>query len=304
MTSQLSFNPSETARVHTASFWIGLMALAYAALSVAYFHTDFFQYLHCGATTEIDQTGILVHVQGPIWSVLSLWRVLGATVAVGMLGASAVQLWKRAPRARVFALLSLWGIFLPQLFWYTEFSTDWHQGQYLTSIPLLAIGAVAIPTALLLGRGMVRKFEGRDTLTGWANLSYGRFRLLFSAIALSWLAFGAINYLDHSLRLPSSLAYSGAFMAVILSGVSVVGLLRLRSWALWVGVGAALALALVPLAALWTPYVPNYGSFLNETVQAVANNDLQRTMWALLPLSVIWLIAGPFLHAFLRKLKA
>lgn len=303
MTSKLPLTRGQSARVRLAALWMGLTAAGYAGLSAAYFHADFFSHIHENTPMILDSTGIGVHLAGSTWTMLSLFRVFGALLSVFLLGLSARNLWKRTPRARLLAVVTLWGVLLPQTLWYTEFLADWHQGQGMGTAALAALGAVAVPTALLFGRRLVRKFEGQDTLTGWATLSYGRGRLVAAAVALCWMAFAGASFIDHSLRLPSQIAYAGALVTVALASTAVLGIMKLRAWALWLGVGAALTLALVPLAALWTPYVPNIGWHLDVAVATVARTEVQRALWALLPLSAIWLIAGPFLGDFVRKLR-
>ena len=51
------------------------------------------------------------------------------------------------------------------------------------------------------------------------------------------------------------------------------------------------------------PYEANIGWHINTVVGTVANSDLQRVGWCLVPLSLLWLFAGPFLNEFIRKLR-
>lgn len=301
MTPHSPLTPSQSLRVRAAALWMGLMSAGYAGLSALYFYEDVLK--HVGGEMMVDATGVGFHIEGTLWTYLSFTRPLMAALAVLMLGTSAVGLWRGRPRARILSLLTLWGLFLPQVLWYTEFLADWHGAQGIPSALGLALAMVAVPSALLMGRRLVRRFEGTDTLTGWATLTYGRARLLMAAVALAWLGFGATSFMDHAERLPSDLAWFGAFMGFVLSGLAVVGIVKLRAWALWVGVAATLFMALIPLASLWTEYVPNLGWHINATVDTLAGTPLQRALWTAVPLGVLWVLAGPFLHEFIRKLR-
>ncbi len=291
----------QTLRVRAAALWMGLLSACYGALCGLYFYHDVF--VHWGERVTYDTAGVGFHIQGSLWTYLSWWRPGLALLAVGMLGASAVALWRGTPRARLLSLLTLWGVLLPQTAWFTEYLADWHEGKGIATAVAGAVSVAAVPTALLWGRNLLQRFEGRDMLTGWATLSYGRGRLLASAMVLSWMGFGAASFMDHAYRLPSDLAYFGALMTLGLSAVAVAGIMRLRAWALWVGVAATLTMALVPLAALWTPYEPNLGWHINSVVTSLAGSDLQRAMLALVPLSILWMLAGPFLQAFWSKAR-
>jgi hypothetical protein len=303
MTSNPPLTRGQSARVRLAAAWMGLLSVGYAGLSAAYFHADFFSHMSPCSPLMLDSNGLATHLGGDTWTVLSFLRLVGAGLSVLLLGLSARNLWRQAPRARVGAVVTLWGLLLPQTLWYTEYLADWHEGRGILTALAAGLGVVAVPTALLFGRRLVRQFEGRDVLTGWATLSYGRGRLVAAAVVMAWLAFAGAAFIDHSIRLPSALAWSGALMAALLGGAATWGILRLRAWALWLGVGAALALALVPLSALWTPYLPNAGWQIDLAVATLARTEAQRALWAVFPLSAVWLIAGPFLRDFLRKLR-
>ncbi len=298
-----SLTKTQSARVRLAAVWMGAMAVSYAGLSAAYFHADFFQFMSGCSPIMIDSTGIGVHLEGSVWSMLSLFRVFGAVLAVGLLGLSSVSLWRKTPRARILTMVTLWGVVLPQVVWYTEFLADWNNGRGIMTALATAVGVVAVPTLLLFGRRLVRKFEGQDVLTGWGTLTYGRGRLVAATIVLSWIAFAGASFIDHSSRLPSNVAYAGALATFVLASLSVVGMMKLRAWALWLGVASAVTLALVPLASLWTPYMPNMGWHIDTAYSALADKEALRALWALIPLSAVWLIAGPFLHDFVRKLR-
>ncbi len=297
------FSRSQTLRVRLAAAWMGVLTVGYTLLTAGYFWSDVLRFVGADRAMAVDSAGLAVHLEGNLWTVLSPWRVLLATLTAMLLGAGAVALWTRLPRARILAIIALWGLALPQVFWFTEYLLDWHDGNFLMVPVVAGLGAVAVPTALLFGRSLVRRFEGRDTLTGWATLSYGRARLVGSAIALSWVAYAGTQFMDQSYRLDSNLAWAGAFMAVVFGGLAVVGILRLRAWALWSGVIAALSLSLVPLAAVWTPYQPNVGYHLDGFVSGLASHPLQLIFWTLVPLVVVWIFAGPFLRDFIRKLR-
>lgn len=303
MPAVLPFTRSQTLRVRLAALWTGALTALYTLGTAGYFWEDVLRFVGADRAIAIDSAGFAVQLDGVLWTVLSPWRVMLASLTAVLLGASAVALWTRLPRARVLAIITLWGLMLPQVFWHTEFLLDWHDGAYLMVPVAVGLAAVAVPTALLFGRNLVRRFEGRDTLTGWATLSYGRARLVGSAIALSWVGFAGTQFMDHSYRLDSNLAWAGAFMAVLFGGLAVAGILRLRAWALWSGVISAVSLSLVPLAAMWTPYHENVGYHLDWVAGTMANSPLKLVLWILLPLVVVWIFAGPFLRDFVRKLR-
>jgi hypothetical protein len=207
-----------------------------------------------------------------------------------LLAASSFLLWRGTPRSRVVALIALWGVLLPQVFWYSELVVDWYQAQVVTVI-LLGLGAVLVPTALL--------YEGRDTFGQWGARA-GAGRLFATAVALGWVGFLGSNLLDHSYQVDSTLAYVAAFGAMPLAAVAMVGLVRLRTWALWAAVGAGAALALVPLAVSEATYLRS-GGYIDAFVYSTAGNGARAVMSAVIPIALIWLCAAPFLHAFLRK---
>ena len=291
-----------SARTYAAAFALAALAVSYAMLSVFYFHEDFFQFLGNGAPTMTDRTGWIVWV-GPaasdgyyLVSILSPWRILGALLAVGMLGASSLALWRNRPRARALSLITLWGVLFPQMLWYTEFLVDWHQGQGLLQAFLLAVTVCALPTALLSRPGRA--------LADWSCSNPGR--LLGFAVASAWIGFAATEFMDHAYQLDSWTAYGGSLAAVLLAILAVKGIYNLRTWGLVAGVAAAVALAMIPLAATWTSYVPNGTiigqGFIDGLHSTTASSDGRASLSMLLPLAALCGLAAPFLRAFVRKL--
>lgn len=288
-----------TPRTRIAAILVAGLTAAYAALSIWYFHHDFFRFLTPGAFTLTDRSGWVVSVDGAyLWSVLSPWRLVGAGIAVAMLGASAAALWSGRPRARAMTLLTLWGVLLPQVFWYTELVVDWHRGAHLLDVLVAGLAAAAIPTALLITRGSTQD----HWLTDW-NPAPGRTRLLGLAIALCWIAFAASEFLDHSYQLESWTAYMGALFAILMAALAVRGIYHLRAWSLWAGMLAAAGLALVPLAAAWSTYWPT-GGYIDQLRCMTAGTDLRVAFSTLLPLAVVWALGAPYLHGFVRRLRA
>ncbi|GAB4510120.1 MAG: hypothetical protein Tsb0020_27100 [Haliangiales bacterium] len=289
-------HPSPTvSRARVAGFTVAALTVAYALLSVWYFYEDFFKFLQVGAVMTADRSGWMVSVDYPyLWSILSPWRVGGAALTVILLAISAEGLWRGRARARAGALITLWGVLLPQVFWATEFVVDWHQSQHLFDIVLGALLTVAVPTALI--------FRGSDSLRDW-NPARGSLRLLSMAIALCWLAFGATEFLDHAYHMPSWSAFGGAAAAAVLGALAARGLFSLKAWALWAGVGAAVALALVPLSATWTSLLP-YGGYMEQTLLTTSGTDTRIAMSMLIPLAIVWGLGAPYLHGFVRKLRS
>ncbi|HWN69367.1 MAG TPA: hypothetical protein VNM90_17120 [Haliangium sp.] len=285
--------PSST-RTRTAALAIAGIAVGYALLSVWYFYEDFFKYLQAGAIMTTDRSGWMVSVDYPyLWSILSPWRMVGAALTVALLGVSARSLWHARPRARALSLLTMWGVLLPQVFWYTEFALDWHQGAYLADVVLGSLVLVAVPSVLL--------YAGPATLSDW-NPAPGSLRLLALAVSMCWLSFGATEFLDHSYQLMSWGAYTGAFAAVFLGALAAYGLFGLRTWALWLGVGAGLALALVPLTAASSSYLAS-GGYMDDIRLATTGSDTRVALSMILPLAVVWFLGAPYLHGFVRRLR-
>jgi hypothetical protein len=289
--------PSST-RTRMAALAIAGIAIGYAVLSVWYFYEDFFKYMQAGAIMATDRSGWMVSVDYPyLWSILSPWRIVGAALTVALLGVSARSLWHERPGARALSLLTMWGVLLPQVFWYTEFVVDWHQsanlGAHLADVILAGLATVAVPSALL--------YAGPTTLNDW-NPAPGAFRLLALAVSMCWLSFGATEFLDHSYQLMSWGAYTGAFAAVFLGALAAYGLFGLRTWALWLGVGAGLALALVPLAAASSAYLAS-GGYMDDIRMATTGSDTRVALSMILPLGVVWFLGAPYLHGFVRRLR-
>jgi hypothetical protein len=270
------------------------MAALYAGLSIFYFYEDFFKYIEPGYTNFMtDRSGVAVHVSGFTWTVLSPFRLILAAATIFLLGVSAVSLLRGNRIAKPLAITTLWGVLVPQMFWYTEFAVDWHQGQGLMSIFAVAMLVAALPTALL--------YEGRRTLTDWSPRCAKPARVVGSAITLGWLGFLAVECIDHSYQLTSSAAYAGALITVGLSALGVYGLLRLRTWALPVSVGAVASFTLVPLAFQWTAYRPS-GGYIDAAVTSTTGSMYASMLTALLPMAVLYLVAGPYLTAFFKRL--
>jgi hypothetical protein len=232
---------AQTERTRAAALTMGILAVAYSALSLFYFYEDFFRHLGSGSFL-VDRSGIAVPVAGHsfAWTLLSPWRLVFASVAVALLAVSAQRLWRGRANARALSLLTLWGVVLPQVLWYTEFLVDWHGGQAIATALFAALAIVAMPTMLL--------YEGSETLGDWGSLVPGRGRLLASAIALGWVAMLGTELLDHSYQMPTWISFGAALASVGLAGAAISGILELRSWALWAGVGSALASGRVPVS--------------------------------------------------------
>jgi hypothetical protein len=282
-----------------AALTIAAIAVGYAVLSCWYFYEDFFKYMQAGAVMTTDRSGWMVSVDYPyLWTILSPWRVIGAALTVGLLGVSARSLWHGRPGARALSLLTMWGVLLPQVFWYTEFVFDWHQsmhvGGLMADVFLAGLVTVAVPSVLL--------YAGPNTLSDW-NPAPGSFRLLALAVSMCWLSFGATEFLDHAYQLMSWGAYTGAFAAVFLGALAAYGLFGLRTWALWLGVGAAVALAVVPLAAASSCYLAS-GGYMDEIRMATTGSDARVALSMILPLAVVWFLGAPYLHGFVRRLRA
>jgi hypothetical protein len=233
-------------------------------------------------------------VKGPyLFTILSPWRLVAAALAVAMLGVSAAALWQGRPKARALSMITLWGVLLPQVLWYTELVSDWHHNSGMTDIVAIGFMVVLIPSLLLLRRGRALA----DWQTPWPN------RLLGLAMVCAWIGFAATEFIDHAYIMASWTAYVGALVAIPLAALAVKGLYHLRAWGLWAGVAAAVALAMVPLAASFTTYWGT-GGFIDEVRMTTASSDSRIAVSMLLPLCAVWFMAAPYLHAFVRRLRA
>jgi hypothetical protein len=67
-------------------------------------------------------------------------------------------------------------------------------------------------------------------------------------------------------------------------------------------VAAAVALAMIPLAATFTGYM-HTGGYIDGFRAAAAGSELRAALAMTIPLAAVWLLAAPYLHAFLRKLR-
>ncbi|MCG8422008.1 MAG: hypothetical protein MJE77_29145 [Proteobacteria bacterium] len=292
--------PDSSARTQVAALSMAGLAIAYSLLSVFYFYEDFFKYLGGNSLMTTERTGwhVLVDAWAAdgyyhyLWTILSPWRIVGAALAVALLGVSAVSLWHSRPRARTLSLITLWGVLFPQVLWYTEFLVDWHQGQGLAEAVMLAFAVCALPTWLLARPGR--------PLADW-NCAHPS-RLLGFAIVCGWIGFAATEFMDHSYQLESWTAYIGALAAVVLAALATRGIYGLRSWGLLCGIGSAVALAVIPLSVSWTSYVPS-GGYIDGFQSATTATDVHIALSMLIPATVLWILSAPFMHAFCRKLR-
>jgi hypothetical protein len=242
----------------------------------------------------VDGAGFAVPVVNGcfyLWTFLSPWRLALALLAVVMLGLSALALHRDHPRAKTITLISLWGVLLPQIFWYTEFVVDWQFSRGLNAVMLAGLMMVALPSALL--------YEGDETLAGWGAKN-GSWRLLSAAVLIAWIGFSATEILDHSYRSHSSWAFGAAFLVVPLAGLALAGLIQLRTWSLWVGMAAAVLLGTVALT--FAP-VSRYGGagYLDTALAMTIGSGARRLVSAIIPATLLWISAAPFLRCFVRR---
>jgi len=287
-------DPNAITRARLAATTLGVFAASYAMLGAWYLYHDFFKFLGRGAPTVVDGAGYAVAVNCHLWTVLSPWRVVGILAAVVLLAVSARWLYRGRTGARALSLFTLWGVLLPQVLWYTEFVVDWRAGFGLTTTALLGVAVVLIPTMLL--------FEGKDTLADWRRISAGRLRLLLTAVAATWIAYGATQFLDHSYQLNSGVAYGSALLALGFGCLAAFGLMRLKVWGLFAAIAAAGSLAVVPLAFHGASYVMT-GGFIDSFVFTTSATLPQSIFSATVPLIVVYVCARPFLRSAMARLR-
>jgi|GEM_PF-3946589 len=293
----LTARAGQQPRLRVAAIAMGLFAAGYALLTTYYFWADWFRFAEVpGATNYLvtDRSGWLIPAAGySVWTVLSPFRIGAALLTALMLGLSARSLYAGSPRARTLSLLTLWGLVLPQTLWYTELCIDWYSGACLASVALAGMAAVMAPTMML--------WDGERTFAGWGAAQ--PMRLFSSAVALSWLGFAGMQFLDHSWATDSSLAYVGALAALGFAGMGVVGVYKLKTVGLWAGLAAALGLSLVPGSFIGARYVPS-GGYIDALVASMTASDLSVVAWSLVPIAAIAIFTGPYLVAFARKARA
>ncbi|HEY4121312.1 MAG TPA: hypothetical protein VGM56_25780, partial [Byssovorax sp.] len=267
------------------------LAVAYPALTTWYFWADWFRFLDFGGPMTSTPAGLLIPfgVDGYA-TVLSPWRIVAAGVTAFLLGRSARKLWRRESDGPALSLLTLWGVLLPQLFWYTEFSADWRSGRGLGTIVLAAFATVVLPTALLV-RGKA------SALGGWGKLAMAKGRLLAATAGLGWTALAAMTFLDHSDAFSN---VGGAMMAGLatlpLAALGMVGLWRQRTWGLMAAGGAVAALGAMFFGMGDAAYAAS-GRAMDWFAAAPA---LHPGVLALAPMAVLTAILAPFVVGMAR----
>ena len=281
-------------RTIVAAGVIALMAGLYSGLSIFYFYEDFFKYIEPGYNAfTTERSGVAVHIEGTMWTILSPWRIVIAFGTLLLLSMSAIRLMRGTRDATALSMFTLWGVLLPQVFWWTEFVVDWHAGAGFSAIMLAAPLIVMVPTALL--------YEGSNTLANWSPRCAAPGRVLGAAVAMAWLGFFATECLDHSYQMPSDASYAGGLLALGFAGLAAYGLLRFRAWALPAAAFAAFAFAFIPLGFERTAYLAS-GGYIDAVVMSATGTGCAKLTTAILPAVVVYWIAGPYLRKFGRHL--
>ena len=278
-------------RRRLAALSMGSLALAYIALSVQYFYEDFFRFVTPDSPIYVTASGFAVQLNAEIATLLSPWRLLLAGITVGLLIASTRALWRGRPRARVLALLTLWGALFPQILWYAEFLVDWNAGQGLGVLAAAWTAVVVLPTIVLANDWRSEPHWG---------LRHERGRLMAMAISFAWLAFAATEILDHSWQIDSLLAYLAAGATVPLAAAAAAGMFHLKRWALGFGLAAAALIGIVPLATVSSSYVAT-GGYTDALHQVAAGSSCRAFLAGLVPLALVCAVASPYLRRYLRK---
>ncbi len=285
---------SSQSRRTIAATTMALFAGLYTGLSIFYFYEDFFQFTGNGIHYYLaDRSGLAVHIQGFLWTVLSPWRLAIAALTIILLSGSSIALHRRSSLGRPLALFTLWGVMLPQVFWFTELSVDWYGGAGLATIMVIGPLLALIPTALL--------YEGPRTLMSWSPKLQAPSRILGSAIALAWVGFFATECLDHSYQMTGNTPFVAANICIALAALGAYGFLRLRTWALPVALGACAAFAIIPMSFDSTRYMGS-GGYIDATVRNTMGSCSAVMFTALLPILAVSIIAGPYMVQFIRKL--
>lgn len=282
--------PDSRARLPAGA--LAAAAIGYLAVTVLYFWADWFQYFRFGQAIWVQPDGLAIPVTRCTATLLSPWRLLLAGLTAFLLGRSALQLARRAPGSRALALATLWGVLLPQVFWYTEFVLDWRGGRDLATVLAVGLFAAAAPTALV--------WRDDRTLDDWGNLQRSHLRLLGAIVALGWLGFGAMELLDHAHQFGSRTALFAALAAVPLCGVAMTGLYRQRTWALPVAVAAAAAVATVPISLWGAPYLPDARAMdvMHDAISGPLPNAIVASS---VPVVAVAGLLAPFLYGLVRR---
>jgi len=289
-------SPENRERTVLAAGVIALMAGLYSGLSIFYFYEDFFKFIEPGFNAfATDRSGVSVHIEGTLWSVLSPWRLVLTGATLLLLSMSAIRLMRGSRDGKALTMFTLWGVMLPQVFWWTEFVVDWHSGSGLVAIILAAPLIVMVPTALL--------YEGSKTLQSWSPRCASPGRVLGTAIALGWTGFFAMECLDHSYQMSGNASFAGALLALGFSALGAYGLLRFRAWALPVAAFAVFAFAFIPLGFESQAYLAS-GGYIDAFVTSSMGGCGAKLVTALVPAIAVYWIAGPYLRKFGRHLFA
>jgi hypothetical protein len=239
--------------------------LLYLGLVAHGYHDGFFRHVFAGGEVDWLPAGPAVAMDDGRWSLVNWARLPLTLVSAWALGHCAWALRVGRPTARLASFATFFGLLLPQAFLYVTYLV------MLRRLPIPAAIAITlvvwgIPALLLGSPGTVRRVPQP--------------RVLLTLVAVAWIGLGAEMAIGVTAFRVDWGLYIAAYIGMILAACSGVGLLRVRTWSLFTGLGASIATSF----ALWWA--------------------LHLTLVAALPPAIFLALTWPFWRAAAKQLRA
>jgi hypothetical protein len=260
------------------------LSIAYPFAALWYFWHDWIKYARDAHRVWIGAPGIAVPVNEAMITLLSPWRVALAALTAKLLFSSASKLRKGEQNAKALSFLTLFGLLLPQSFWLFEFVNDWLGGEGLAKVGAMMLAIVALPTlAMARGDGAIGRWGGLD--------ESNKKRVMGAAVGMGWLGMAAMSFVDHSyLARGGSGALWASIATMVLSAITMAGLFKQKTWALFASLGAVGA-AGAGAVALSNATLLEGGTPIDGALAAVANAPFAA---AAIPALVLFALLRPF----------
>ncbi len=209
-----------------------LYALLYVVASCVFYWDGFFRYWSNGP--EVWTTDVALPITGrpDHYSVVPFSRFVVFAATMGALVWCARAMFRGDPRARLVGFLLCFGWLAPQARYLAAYLHDF-QSFGLASAWSAAAAMVIVPAALLSNPSVVKSFAPHEQKLAWASLPYGKGRLVGLGVALAWLFYGADLYLAAWPWIPSNAGLVFGVCSAFLSITSFVGLVNLKTWAIF-----------------------------------------------------------------------
>jgi hypothetical protein len=267
------------------------MLLVYVTLALAFWWDGFFR--HWGPRLEVTRTAMYLPVAECLWSVAPWTRLAVLLLTAVSLGWCGVAFLRGHPLARLATLFASLGLFLPQgRHLYVYLVGLRHHSSIVAG---LIVGLIVVAPALLMAvMGVGRRYREAEHSLEWARLAYGRTRLVATGVFLAWLFFVVDAYLSYGDYIGSDLGFLMGWSTMTLAVVTLVGILKLRTWALFGTLGVAGATS--ALLLLGRGEARAHGYFGSESTWA---HDWIVGLF-LFPLVVVVALTAPFLRGLVR----